>query len=223
MKTDISDADRIAGNADVLGIVETEIAALEQAFVALDSLNIEKDRLTGAIESLTAEEGRTLEDDGSESQIVKKLGELRTRREVQASRLGSIQEKIKEQTADLAIQGANVRRAFAAVMAQLAMSRQAQATAILTDLFGGPVRLRIGRIELRELRDHTAPIKQLKEVNNRVSHTISDQQQETLALQRTRTWLAEIRSLVDAEPGLVLKGVPAKEPIEHPVMEMATA
>jgi hypothetical protein len=80
----LSDADRIAGNADVLSTVESEITQLEQMFTGLESLENGKNRLTAAVQSLTAEGARTLQDDGSESAIVKRLGELRTRRDVQA-------------------------------------------------------------------------------------------------------------------------------------------
>jgi hypothetical protein len=70
---------------------------------------------------------------------------------------------------------------FAILMAQLWTARRLGATAILFELFGGPVRLRIGRVEVRELIDHTQLIRQLKYVTNRVSHSIADKEQETLA------------------------------------------
>jgi hypothetical protein len=56
----VSDAERIAGNADVLGTVELEIVRLEGAFTQLESLKTERDRLTAAVRTLTEEETRTL-------------------------------------------------------------------------------------------------------------------------------------------------------------------
>jgi hypothetical protein len=104
------------------------------------------------------------------------------------------------------------------------VARQARATAILTELFGGPIRLRTaGRIELRQLIDQMLLMRTLKDIDNRVSHSIDDQEQEIMALQRSRIWLAEIRDLVTSEPGLVLRNVQTKQPIEQPAREMATA
>jgi hypothetical protein len=101
----LSDADRTTANVDILGIVETEFVSLEQMFAGLELLKTEKDRLSAAVQNLIAEETRTLGDDAAESVIVKKLIELRARRDVQSARLISIQDKIKGQTADLAVQG----------------------------------------------------------------------------------------------------------------------
>jgi hypothetical protein len=55
--------------------------------------------------------GKRILSDGatSESALVRKLIELRARRDVQSARLASTQDKIKQQTADLTVQGANVR------------------------------------------------------------------------------------------------------------------
>jgi len=222
METDISDADRIAGNADVLSTVETEIVSLEQMFAGLESLKTEKDRLSAAVQNLTAEETRTLGDDAAESVIVKKLIEVRARRDVQSARLASTQDKISEQTADLAVQGETVRRAFARVLSPIWVTRQARAMATLTELFGGPIHLRVGRVELKELILRMSLMKQLKDVDNRVSHPIGDPQQEWAALQRARTWLAEIQDLVTSEPGLVLKVPAVQQPSQQP-REMATA
>jgi hypothetical protein len=220
----LSDADRTTANVDILGIVETEFVSLEQMFAGLELLKTEKDRLSAAVQNLIAEETRTLGDDAAESVIVKKLIELRARRDVQSARLISIQDKIKGQTADLAVQGETVRRVFARVVGQLWVARQARATAILTELFGGPIRLRTaGRIELRQLIDQMLLMRTLKDIDNRVSHSIDDQEQEIMALQRSRIWLAEIRDLVTSEPGLVLRNVQTKQPIEQPAREMATA
>jgi hypothetical protein len=63
----------------------------------------------------------------------------------------------------------------------------------------------------------------LKDIDNRVSHSIDDQEQEIMALQRSRTWLADVAELVTSEPGLVLRNVRARQPIEQPAREMATA
>lgn len=220
MESDISDTDRIAGNADVLSTVETEIVSLEQMFAGLESLKTEKDRLNAAVQNLTTEETRTLGDDAAESVIVKKLIEIRARRDVQSARLASVEDRLKEQTAALAVQGETVRRAFARVLSPIWVTRQARAMATLTELFGGPIHLRVGRVELKELTLRMSLMKQLKDVDNRVSHPISDPQQEWAALQRARTWLAEITDLVTSEPGLVLR-VPARQAIEQP-QELAT-
>ena len=220
MESDISDTDRIAGNADVLSTVETEIVSLEQMFAGLESLKTEKDRLNAAVQNLTTEETRTLGDDAAESVIVKKLIEIRARRDVQSARLASVEDRLKEQTAALAVQGETVRRAFARVLSPIWVTRQARAMATLTELFGGPIHLRVGRVELKELTLRMSLMKQLKDVDNRVSHPISDPQQEWAALQRARTWLAEITDLVTSEPGPALR-VPARQAIEQP-QELAT-
>jgi hypothetical protein len=220
MEIETSDADRIAGNADVLGEVESEIASLEQKFAGLESLETEKDRLTAAVQTLITEETRTLQDDGSESAVVKKLIEIRTRRDVQSARLTNVQEKIAGHRSSLAVQGENVRRVFARIVAQLWLARQARVGAMLSELFGGPIRLQSGRIELRELTRHTSLMRQLRDVDNRLCHPIADPVQETAALQRTRGWLAEVRDLVTNEPGLTLR-LPKPQPIEQP-REMAT-
>jgi hypothetical protein len=225
METDISDVDRIAGNADVLATVEREIVILEGSFTEFAKLEGERDRLTAAIQSLTADETRTLQDDAAESVIVKKLIEIRTRRDVQSARLAAARDKIEQQTAALVIQAESVRRSFARVLAKVWLARQARVGAILNELFGGPIRLQqSGRIELKELIRHTLPMKQLKDADNRLCHPIADPVQETIALQtRTRSWLTELTDLVTSEePGLVLT-VPVRQPIEEPAREMATA
>jgi hypothetical protein len=207
---------RIAGNIQVLAEVETEIVSLEKSIIELGSLETEKDRLCIAVQTLTEEETRILGDDGSsnETALVKRLGELRTRRDVQSARLTSTKERIEAQRADLADQGAAVRKAFAGVMAQLWEARRQRTTTALSEMFGGPfVRLRIGRVELRELLDQTVPMKQLKDSRNRFVQTISDPAQEKLALERTRSWLAEVKELIESEPDLTLRSV--KPPIEQ--------
>jgi hypothetical protein len=221
MEIDISDTDRIAGNADVLSTVETEIVSLEQMFAGIESLKTEKDRLSAAVQNLTAEETRTLGDDAVESVIVKKLIEIRARRDVQNARLAGVEDRLKEQTAALAVQGETVRRAFARILAQVWLVRQARATASLSELFGGPIRLQAGRIELRELTRHTSLMRQLRDVDNRLCHPIADPVQETAALQRARIWLTEIKNLIEGEPGLTLR-LPKPQPIEEP-REMVTA
>jgi len=216
---------RIAGNIQVLSELESEIASLERKFVEITSLESERNRLNTAVQTLTEEETRILGDDGSgnETALVKRLGELRTRRDVQTARLTSVQDKIEAQRADLADQGAAVRKAFAGVMAQLWTARQQRVTAMLSEMFGSPfIRLRIGRVELRELLDQTVLMKQLKDSRNRFTAPIGDKEQETLALQRSRTWLVEITKLINDE-GLVLRTVPVKQqPIVQPAREMAT-
>jgi hypothetical protein len=215
----LSDTDR---NAVVLGTVENEIALLERHFAEIESLKVEKDRLCTAVRNLTDEETRILGDDGSgnETALVKRLGETRGRRDTQTARLRNTEDRIEAQIADLNAQGANVRKAFAGVMAQLWTARQQRVTTALNEMFGPFIRLRIGRAELRELVDQTVLMKQLKDSRNRFVQPISDPAQEKLALQRTRTWLAEIAKLIDDE-GLTLKGFPAKQqPIEQP-REMA--
>jgi hypothetical protein len=214
----LSDADRIAANADALSTVESEIVSLEQMLAGLESLNSEKDRLSAAVQSLTLDETRTLQDDGSEAVIVKKLIELRTRRDVQSVRLANTQDKIKEQTAALDGQGAAVRRAFQIVVGRLFVSRESRVTETLTNLFGADwIILRDGkRLPMKDLSKQTQLMKQARDVDIKMSHPIEDPVQEELALrQRLRTWLAEIKELVDAEPGLVPR-VPARQPIEQP-------
>jgi hypothetical protein len=211
------ETESLSGNADVLGEVESEIASLEQKFARLDSLKIEEDRLITAVRSLTAEETRTLGDDAAESVIVKKLIEIRARKDVASVRLASIQDKVKQQTAALAVQGETVRRSFARVLAQVWLVRQARTVAMLNELFDGPIRLQSGRIELKELTRHTLLMKQLKDADNRYCHSFDDAGQETIALRtRTRGWLAELTDLVTSEgSGLVLT-VPARQSIEEP-------
>jgi hypothetical protein len=122
----------------------------------------------------------------------------------------------------MAVRGENIRKVFARIVAQIWLARQARATASLSELFGGPIRLQAGRIELRELIRHTSLMRQLRDVDNRLCHPIADPVQETAALQRSRIWLSEIRSLIEGEPGLVLT-LPKPQPIEEPAREMATA
>ena len=164
MEIETSDAERTRANADVLATVESEIVLLEQKFSELASLETERDRLSAAVQSLTKEEAATLaETTLSESVIVKKLAETRGRRDVQSARLISIQNKIKAHTADLADQGANVRRAFGRALAPLHTARQQRVVAMLTELFGAPfiyshdgLRIQV----LRELSDQTVLMKQ---------------------------------------------------------------
>jgi hypothetical protein len=221
----ISDSDRITANADVLSTVESEIGSLEQMFAGLESLEAEKDRLSAVVRNLTEEESRILQDDAAEPVIVKKLLTTRGARDVQASRLSSVQDRINNAQTDLATQGANVRRAFAVVITQLLTARQARALAILQGLFGGPIRPRIGRTELKELVHHVVWVKEAKTTWNKFALQTSDPAQETAAWRRTREWLAETKNLVENEPGLTLKGLPTKQPqpVENPAAEMATA
>ena len=222
MEIETSDAERIAANADVLGRVESEIVSLEQMFSRLESLKTEKDRLSSAVQSLVADETRTLADDAAESVFVRRLIELRARKDVQSARLTSIQDKITEQTAALDVQGANVRRAFQVVLARLWLAREARVTGNLVEQFGDWVVLRDGkRLEMRHLAKQTKLIKEMRDLDNKVSHPISDPVQETAALQRSRTWLAEVRDLVTSEPGLTLMP-PKLQPIEESARELAT-
>jgi hypothetical protein len=225
METDISDTDRIAGNADVLATVEREIVVLEGYSLEAKKLEGERDRLKAQISALTADETRTLQDDGSEAVIVKKLIEIRTRRDVQAARLVATEEKLKQQTAALTVQGETVRRSFARVLAQVWLARQARVVGILNELFRGPIRLQqAGRMEIKDLTRHTSLMRQLRDADNQWCHAISDLAQETIALQtQPRSWLVELTNLVISEgPGLVLT-VPVRQPIEEPAREMATA
>jgi len=68
----LSAAERVAGKADVLGTVESEIVSLEQIFAGLESFKIEKDRLSAAVRSLHAKEAQILQDGASEAVIFKK-------------------------------------------------------------------------------------------------------------------------------------------------------
>jgi len=223
----LSDADRIAANAAALGIVESEIASLEQMYVELESLKTQKDRLSAAVQSLTEEETRTLQDDGSsESAVVKKLIEVRTRKDVQSARLTSTQDKIKAQTTGLADQGEAVRKAFRFVVGRIYASRQARVMAILSELFGcGWLILRDGkRTQMDVFAKHTVLMRQIRDFNNKVSHAIEDPAQEELALrERPRQWLSELTDLVNGEPGLALRIVTTdqQQPIEQPAAEMA--
>ena len=226
MDIQISETERrIAGNLEVLAEVEAEIVLLEKSIAELGSLETEKDRLSTAVQALTEEETRILGDDGSgsETALVKRLSELRTKRDVQSARLINTKDKIEAHTVELAEQGAAVRKAFAGVMAQLWTARRQRMTAILTELFGAPmVRLKTGRIEMPELLDQTVPMKHLKDSRNRFVQTISDPAQEKLALQRTRSWLAEVKELIESEPDLTLRSVKPSIEQRQPA-EMATA
>jgi hypothetical protein len=116
----LSDADRIAGNTQVLAEVEAQIASLEQMFAGLESLGNEG--IGFAARSTNSECGR---DGNARGDDVERIChgleaiEIRARRGVQAARLTSTQDKLKEQTANLSIQGENVRRAFARIVSQL--------------------------------------------------------------------------------------------------------
>ena len=223
METDIiSDADRIAGNTQVLGQVESEISQLEQMFIELEKLEGEKSRLADVVQSLTKEETATLaETTLSESAIVKKLSETRGRRDVQSARLRSTEDRIKVNSANLKEQGATVRRLFGSICGQLWAARQQRMLETLTELFGAPfIRSRIGpRVQLaRELTDQTVPMKQLRDVNNKVSRSFDDPGAEMGTLQQhPRSWLAEVTALCNEEPRLTLLGLPTKkQPIEQP-------
>jgi hypothetical protein len=228
METEIlSDTDRIAANADALGKVESEIASLERMFAGLESLGNERDRLSAAVQGLHTEEAQILSDGAtSESAVVKKLIETRARRDVQSARLASTQDKVKEQTAALAVQGTAVRRAFQIVVGRLYAWRETRVTQTLTNLFSGDwIVLRDGkRLGMKDLARQTQLMKQARDLDIKMSHPIEDPAQEALALrQRLRTWLAELTDLVTSEgPGLVLT-VPARQPIEEPARELATA
>jgi hypothetical protein len=223
----LSDADRIAGNAAVLDSVELEIVRLEGAFTELESLKTQKDRLSEAVRSLTEEETRTLADDGSsESAVVKKLIEIRTRKDVQNARLTSTEGKIKTQITDLADQGEAVRRAFRFVVGRLFASRQARVIATLTELFGGDwIILRDGkRAKMEVFAKHTVLMRQVLDLNNRLLHAIEDPEQEEIALrQRPRQWLIDLTDFCTSEPGLRLKIITADQAqsIEQP-QELAT-
>jgi hypothetical protein len=218
---------RIAGNIQVLAQVEAEITLLEEKFAGLESLESEKDRLATVVRNLVSEETATLaETTLTESLIVKRLGEIRGRRDVQSSRLNSVQDRITNAQADLVEQAANVRKGFSGIISKLLQSRQTRALAALTELIGSPfVRLRIGRAELGELVHQTVMVKEVKTVWNTVSQSIGDPLQELQVLRlRTREWLAQARNLVENEPGLMLKNVEARQqPIEQPAREMAAA
>jgi hypothetical protein len=108
-------------------------------------------------------------------------------------------------------------------VAQLWQSRDARVAATLTELFGGDwIVQRDGkRLEMKHLARLTKLIREMRELDNRLCHPIGDAQQETAALQRARTWLAEIAELVSSEPALVLKVPAEQQPIEQPAGEMA--
>lgn len=223
----ISDSDRITANADVLSTVESEIGSLEQMFAALESLKTEKDRLTAAVQSLTEDEARTLQDDGSsESAVVKKLIEIRTRRDVQSARLSSTQDKIKTQKIDLANQGEAVRRAFQFVVGRFFVAREERVTAALVELFGDWIVLRDGkRLEMRHLAKQTRLMAQARNLDVKLSHPITDPAQEEFAMRhRLRAWLGELTDIVTREPQLAIRNVPAdqQKPIEQS-RELVTA
>jgi hypothetical protein len=69
------------------------------------------------------------------------------------------------------------------------------------------------------LAKHTQLMKQVRDLDVKVSHPLGDAAQEREAWKRARTWLGEVKDLVEGEPGLVLT-VPARQPIEQP-REMA--
>jgi hypothetical protein len=223
---DISNADRITINADALGKVESEIVSLEQLYTGLESLKNEKVRLTAVVETLISEEKSTLaETTLSESVAVKRLIEVRAKKDVQSSRLANTQAKIEEQTASLSLQGERVRKAFQFVVGRLYTSREGRITKTLRELFGNDwIVLRDGkRTEMKFLARYTKLMKEIRDADNRLSHPISDAQQEEIALrQRPRLWLTELTDLVNREPGLVLRNVPTKQPSEQP-SELVTA
>jgi hypothetical protein len=224
MKTDISDVERDAANSDVLASVASEISHLEQMFADLTSLESERDRLTATVQNLHSEEAQILQETTNEAAIIKKLTTTRGARDVQSARLVNVQDKLAAHRIDLVDQGGRVRRSFAAVMAQIWTARQQRVSAMLSELFGGLpfIRLRTGRVTLRELTDQAAPMIQLKDVSHRVSHAIGDPVQETAGLLRSRTWLSDVADLVRSETTLTLRTVPAKQqPIEQPAAEMA--
>jgi hypothetical protein len=217
---------RIAGNVQVLAEVEAEIVSLEEAFSKLKSLVKEKDGLTTAVQSLLTEGTQILSDSASsESIIVKRLLQTRATKDVQAARLAGTEDRLREQTADLATRGANVRRAFQFVVGRLWVARDTRVTEILVDLFaGGWIVLRDGkRLEMRHLARQTKLMKEIRDFDVKVSHPISDAQQEDIALrQRPRLWLVELTDFVNGEPRLVLKVPAVPQPIEQS-REMAIA
>jgi hypothetical protein len=222
-----SDADRVAGNNLVLEDIDTQITAIEQIFSKIEFLENEKIRLSAACENLTADETRTLADDAAESLIVKKLIEIRARKDVQFARLISTQNKIKELTANLADQAGEIRRAFRVVVGQLFLVRQTAATETLRELFKSDwIVLKDGtRYEMKFLAKHTKAMKELRDFDVKVCHEIADPEQEILVLrQQPRLWLSALREFVASESKLVLRTASAKpQPIEQqPAREMAT-
>jgi hypothetical protein len=216
----LSDVDRIAGNIEVLGDVESAIVEIERQFAEAGSLAKEKDRLATAVNNLVLEEAQILSDgESSETAIVKKLIETRARKDVQSARLVATENRLAEQAAALDAQGAAVRRAFQIVVGRLYVSREKRVTQTLTSLFGADwIILRDGkRLGMKDLGRQTQLMKQARDLDIKMSHAIEDPAQEELALrQRLRTWLSEIKNLVDAEPGLVLRVPARQEPIEQP-------
>jgi hypothetical protein len=221
MKIENSETER-TGNLEVLAGIEGEITRLEQMREQLSSLEGERDRLNTAVQNLHFEEAQILKETTNEAAIIKRLTTTRSARDVQSARLVSTKDKIEACAVELAEQGAVVRKAFAAVVTQLWTARQQRVMTMLSETFGSPfIRLRIGRVELRELLDQTALMKQLKDSRNRFTAPISDTVQEELALRRTRTWLQELKDLIESEPNLTLRSV--KPPIEQRQPAMATA
>jgi hypothetical protein len=188
------------------------IAPLEQGFVRLDALEAERARLESEVKRAITEETAILNDEGlSEKDAVKRLLEVRARKDVQSSRLGAAERRVKEHRFDLLESCSLVRRKLGTLVFYIRTSRTKRAKQIFEDLIEGPVRF--SGVGLMDLVRRTKLVREIELVAARISTGQNiDQETELNTLrQLARQWFKECKALVFAEPGFNLEDVLPKQ------------
>jgi hypothetical protein len=200
-------------NSRELDKIELEvIAPLEQGFVRLDALEAERARLESEVKRAITEETAILNDEGlSEKDAVKRLLEVRARKDVQSSRLGAAERRVKEHRFDLLESCSLVRRKLGTLVFYIRTSRTKRAKQIFEDLIEGPVRF--SGVGLMDLVRRTKLVREIELVAARISTGQNiDQETELNTLrQLARQWFKECKALVFAEPGFNLEDVLPKQ------------
>jgi hypothetical protein len=204
----VSDDQTDANSAELAKIELEVIAPLEQGFLRLDALEAERARLESEVKRAITEETAILNDEGlSEKDAVKRLLEVRARRDVQSSRLGAAERRVKEHRFDLLESCSVVRRKLGTVVYYVRTARTKRAKAIIEDLLEGPVRF--SGVGLMDLVRRVKFVREIELVVNRISTGQNiDQEVELSTLrQLARQWFEECKALVFAEPGFNLQDV----------------
>jgi hypothetical protein len=138
-------------NAAVIAAVDGKLQTLDSEIGRLDELTGRRSSLAESIGSLKAQEAEHLRNEQiPEDEAVQKLIEVRSRADVQSTRLNSLNDQIREQQAKVVSVGDDASNSVNNLFSQLRAHRSAQVLRVFDQHFELPLGARVSRTELAE-------------------------------------------------------------------------
>ena len=188
--------------AEALAQIESGLAQLASGFAELDDLQSEEQQLAAACEQAASEESRILADsDATEAQSVKKLIEIRAKKDLRSQRLLEHKTAINLYTDRLRFDLCEpLRRNFTNLAFALLAARRERMEKLFHQLFGNGADhgLPVSTVELTQ---RSRPVLDLERLCNWIRDAGKDPQEELTQLRSElpRRWLIELRRVTQEE------------------------